>query len=71
MVLMHALAITASTILALVSAFPAVPAVKEVRQTYQNNTQEFYIKLKVTHGSHKYNGYYCKSPFPLGSLFHN
>jgi hypothetical protein len=71
MVSMHALAIAVSTIFALVSALPALPAVKEVRQTYQNNTQEFYIKLKVTHGSHKYNGYYCEFLFPLGSSFYS
>jgi len=58
MVSIRSLASLAFAIIGLVSA---APALKEARQSYQNTTQEFYIKLSVTHGSHKYNGWYLET----------
>jgi hypothetical protein len=61
MVSIRNLALAAATMIGLTTA---APAEKVGRQTFmpgtQNNTQEFYIHLNVTHGPTTYNGWSCK-----------
>jgi hypothetical protein len=63
MVSLSFLALAASSLFALATAAPAIGSRQAPVWTpgTQNNTQEFYIKLHVTHGPKTYEGYYCSS----------
>jgi len=66
MVFLQNLALAASALLGIAAALPADLA---TRQTYvpgtQNNTQEFYLTMKVTDGPTTYDGYGGMWPLPL------
>jgi hypothetical protein len=66
MVSIRNLALAASAVIGLVAAAPTEIEARQFTPGTQNNTREFYVRMQVTSGLKKYNGWQSKS---LPSLF--